>query len=416
MEFRRPRWSASTSRHQTVQEILARARSAKSAVYSWSRRRRTSIIWVTAVVLVVVVATSVTAGVLVYVKLDRNIKSFDPRGLTHARPPAAQADPAGRSPENVLVIGSDSRAGDNRRLGGGAGPVGRSDTTILLHVYADHQRAVGVWIPRDTLVDIPPCRLPNGSWSAARHNATFNSAFSAGLGREGNPACTQNTVEKLTGLRVDHTIVVDFAGFATMTEAVGGVEVCLPNDVYAGDINPNLHQRGKLVFAKGRQKVAGEKALDYVRVRHGIGDGSDIGRIKRQQAFVASLIETVRSRGLAPSTLLPLADAATKSLTVDPGLDSAARLVRFAMSMRRIDMRDITFVTVPWRFDGDRVALVQPDADKLWASLRTEEAGTNAGPNGEHPTATATPTRRPDVMSKDSRTADENICSKVSNG
>lgn len=400
-----------------VREILTRVGSVRSAVYSWSRRRRTSIIWVTAVVLVVALATSVTVGVIVYVRLDRNIKSFDPRGLTHARPPAvAKDDTSGGSPENILVIGSDSRSGDNRRLGGGEGPVGRSDTTIMFHVFADHTRAVGVWIPRDTLVDIPPCRLPDGSWSAARHDVTFNSAFSVGLGSAGNPACTQNTVEKLTGLRVDHTIVVDFSGFATMTEAVGGIEVCLPNDVYAGDINPNLGQRGKLIFAKGRQKVAGEKALDYVRVRHGIGDGSDIGRIRRQQAFVASLIETIRSRGLAPDNLVPLADAATRSLTVDPALGSAARLMSFAMSMRRISLSDITFVTVPWRFEGDRVALVQPDADKLWAGLRTEEARSNADSHGLRPTGTATPTRMPDVRSKDSRTADDSICSNVSNG
>jgi LCP family protein required for cell wall assembly len=396
-----------------MQRILARTRAIQFAVYSWSRRRRTSIIWVTAVVLVVVAAI-ITAGAIAYVRIDRNIKSFDPRGLTHTRPPAAKADTAGASPENILVIGSDSRAGDNRRLGGGTGPVGRSDTTILFHVSADHERAVGVWIPRDTLVDIPPCRHRDGSWSAVRHDVTFNSAFSDGGGPDGNPACTQNTVEKLTGLRIDHTIVVDFTGFATMTEAVGGVEVCLPNDVYAGDINPNLGQRGELVFTRGRQKVAGAKALDYVRVRHGIGDGSDIGRIKRQQAFVASLIETMRSRGLAPATLLPLADAATRSLTVDPGLSSAARLMSFARSMRKINLHDITFVTVPWRFQGDRVALVQPDADKLWAALRTEDAGRNADPDGER--STATPTRTPDVRSRDSRTADQNICSNTSNG
>ena len=365
--------------------------------------------------MLVVLAITATAGVSVYFRLDRNIESFDPRGLAHARP-RAQADTAGGSPENILVIGSDSRAGDNRRLGGGVGSVGRSDTTILFHVYGDRKRAVGVWIPRDTLVDIPPCRLPDGSWSAARHDLTFNSAFSVGGGPDGNPACTQNMVEKLTGLRVDHTIVIDFSGFATMTEAVGGVEVCLPNDVYAGDIDPNLDQRGELVFAKGRQKVAGEKALDYVRVRHGIGDGSDIGRIKRQQAFVASLIETVRSRGLAPATLLPLADAATRSLTVDPGLDSAARLMSFAMSMRRIRMQDITFVTVPWRFEGDRVALVRPDADELWAALRTKRPRRPSDPNGRRSTPTAAPTRAPDAMSKDSRTADDNICANVSNG
>ncbi|MFE3060878.1 LCP family protein, partial [Nocardia sp. NPDC059236] len=123
----------------------------------------------------------------------------------------------------------------------------------MLHVYGDSEHAVAVSFPRDALVDVPPCKLPDGNWSRTRHNAMFNAAFSVGQTKEGNPACTQNTVEKLTGLRVDHTVVVDFKGFSAVTEAVGGVPVCVPKDVYQNDLNPNRRSRGKLLFHAGEQ-------------------------------------------------------------------------------------------------------------------------------------------------------------------
>jgi LCP family protein required for cell wall assembly len=258
--------------------------------------------------------------------------------------------------------------------------VGRSDTAFLLHVYADHRHAIAVSIPRDTLVTVPPCKLPDGTWTKARPNTMFNAAYSVGQTPEGNPACTQNTVEQLTRLRVDHTVVVDFKGFAELTDVVGGVRVCLPQNVYENDLDPHLTAPGKLLFPKGEQTVSGRKALDYVRIRHGIGDGSDIGRIKRQQAFVASLLKEVKSKGLTPTRLLPLADAATKSLTVDPGLGSADKLISFAMSLKDIDLHNTEFVTLPWRYEGSRVAIVQPDADALWAALRSDRTidGENA--------------------------------------
>lgn len=301
-----------------------------------------------------------------YLNLTGQIDTFGADGISGDRPPAS---PNG---QNVLVIGSDTRSGANRKLGGGKGTVGRSDTVFLLHVYADHRHAVAVSIPRDSMVDIPACRTPSGEWTAPQHHVMFNGAFSVGETAEGNPACTQNTVEHLTGLRVDHTVVVDFSGFSALTSAVGGVPVCLPQDIYQQDLSPKRPTRGALVFAKGPQTVSGQRALDYVRIRHGIGDGSDIGRIKRQQAFIGSLIKKVKSQGLNPTTLLPLADAATDSMTVDPGLGSADRLLKFAMSMKNIDLRNTRFVTVPWRYEGARVAIVEPEAHALWAALKAD--------------------------------------------
>ncbi|MFF4948120.1 LCP family protein [Streptomyces chattanoogensis] len=302
----------------------------------------------------------------VYLKLNGNITTFGADGVSGDRPAA------GAGGSNVLVIGSDSRSGGNRRLGGGEGDVGRSDTAFLLHVYGDSRHAVAVSLPRDALVDTPPCKLPDGNWTAPQTDVMFNTAFSVGETARGNPACTQNTVEKLTGLRVDHTVVVDFQGFSKMTSAVGGVSVCLPQDVHQGDLNPNRGPQGEVIFRKGQQTVSGQKALDYVRLRHGIGDGSDMGRIKRQQAFVAGLIKKVKSEGVNPTTLLPLANAATESMTVDPGLDTADKLMSFAMSLKDIDLHNTKFVTLPWRYQGARVAVVHPQADALWAALRAD--------------------------------------------
>ncbi|MFE2374436.1 LCP family protein [Streptomyces sp. NPDC059398] len=327
-------------------------------------RSRTRLVLAIAVALLVLA----TAGAgWVYLRLNGNINSFSSDGISADRPTASTKG------QNVLVIGSDARTGGNSVLGGGdKNDVGRSDTAFVLHIYADHKHALAVSIPRDTLVTIPSCKLPDGSWTKPQPQTMFNAAYSVGQTAKGNPACTQNTVEKLTGLRIDHTVVVDFEGFSKLTGVVGGVQVCLPQNIYQRDLDPNRTTRGKLLFAKGEQSVSGQKALDYVRIRHGIGDGSDIGRIKRQQAFVSSLIKKVKDDGFTPTKLLPLADAATHSLTVDPGLSSADKLLSFVMSLKSIDLHNTKFVTIPWRYQGARVAIVEPDANALWSDLRAD--------------------------------------------
>ncbi|MFD8703726.1 LCP family protein [Kitasatospora sp. NPDC059648] len=348
--------------------------------------------WSAAGVLVLIAG----AGGAIYFKLNANIKSFDADAISTDRPPEAKADADGNKPVNVLLIGSDSRGGNNSDLGGGEDGGARSDTTILLHVYADHKHAVGISIPRNAMVQIPSCKLPNGKWTKGG-NDLFNAAFSTGGSDNGNPACTQNTVEKLTGIRVDHTIVVDFNGFAAMTKAVEGVDVCLPKPIYEGDINPNLHKKGNLVLPQGKQTVQGQQALDYVRLRHGIGDGSDIGRMKRQQAFMSSLATKMKKEGMSPTNLLPLADAATKSLTVDPGLDSADKLLSFGLSLKNIDMHDLKFVTAPWRYrtQDANIDLVQPDANKLWETLKADQTIDGQNATGQQPDAGASPSAAP---------------------
>ncbi|GAA2249697.1 MULTISPECIES: LCP family protein [Kitasatospora] len=357
------------------------------------RSKKKIVAWVAASSLVLLVAG---AGAL-YLKLNGNLSTFGQDGVSKDRPEAGAADANGNRPVNVLLIGSDSRGGSNKDLGGGGDAGARSDTTILLHIYADHKHAVGISFPRDALVTRPACKLPNGKWTKEENNVMFNSAFAVGDTDKGNPACTQNTVEKLTNLRVDHTMVVDFEGFAAMTSAIGGVTVCLPNAIYEGDLDPNLGHKGKQIFAKGEQTVEGQQALDYVRLRHGVGDGSDIGRMKRQQAFLSALIKDVKGKGMSPTNLLPLADAATKSLTVDEGLGTADKLLSFALSLKAIDLHDIKFITAPWKYEGARVALVHPDAEELFAALKADRTldgqdasgGASASPSADASTAPA---------------------------
>ncbi|QZL04498.1 LCP family protein [Streptomyces sp. BHT-5-2] len=355
-----------------------------------------------------------TSGIgWIFLKTAGDIPAFSADGISRSRPAAASRG------QNVLVIGSDGRTGGNRELGGGdRNDIGRSDTAFLLHVYADHRHALAVSIPRDTLVEIPPCKLPDGSWTTPRTDAMFNAAFSVGQSAKGNPACTQNTVEKLTGLRVDHTIVADFKGFARLTETIGGVPVCLPKDVYQRDLDPHRPTRGSLLFAKGEQTVSGQRALDYVRIRHGVGDGSDLGRIKRQQAFVAGLIKKVKSQGVTPTNLLPLAEAVTNSMTVDPGLGSADKLLTFAMSMKDIDLHDTKFVTLPWRYAGNRVAVVESDAQALFSALkadRTAGGEDTGGSAGKEPVTASSSPGDGDAVSG-ARSAADDPCSDLSYG
>ncbi|MFD4910534.1 LCP family protein [Kitasatospora purpeofusca] len=364
-----------------------------------SRRRR--VIRTVIGLAAVLVLTVAGAGAWFYHRLDTNISTFDAGGVATERPPAPVPTAPGASvPVNVLLLGSDTRNDGNDDLGGGDVGVGHSDTAILLHVYADRKHAVGVSIPRDTLVTVPSCRLPSGDWTKPRTNQMFNEAFTVGDSPKGNPACTQNTVEALSGLRIDHTIVVDFKGVAAMTDAINGVEVCVPNDVNSHNIK----------LRKGLQKIAGQPAVDYLRARYGFGDNSDIGRMKRQQAFLSAMIRKIQSQGFSLPTLLPLADAATRSLTVDEGLGTAMKLVDFAQSLQQIKLSDITFVTTPWQLSvvqKGRVDLVHPDVDTLWRLLREDRTldgqstglvpeGDTAGPSpaatdGATPAPAATP-------------------------
>ena len=294
-----------------------------------------------------------------YRTLNENLDVVDFAGLTNRPEKEAVAGP--REPLNVLVMGSDSRAGDNN-IDGLTSSGQRSDVTILLHLSADRQHAYGVSLPRDAMVQRPDCEKANGDTIPGGF-AIWNAAFSYG-----GPLCTVQQVEQLTGVLIDHFVVVDFGGFRGMVDAVGGVKICVPEEV--NDTHGNIHLKAGTRVAKGKE------ALDYVRVRANISSNGDIGRMKRQQVFIASMVNKVMSAGTLarPDRLLGFLKAATKSLTVDEGLGDLKKMADLGMEFRDIKLDEIKFITVPWEFwDEDPNRLVwTEDARELWRKIRRD--------------------------------------------
>jgi LCP family protein required for cell wall assembly len=318
----------------------------------------------TAIGVAVVVVGAVGVGWAAYEKLNANITSDDDAAAELARYEKERPTSLVRDAQNILLIGSDSRSGDGNRKYGRDSGTERSDTTILLHLAADRRSATAVSLPRDLMVDVPSCRRPDGTRTEPVF-AMFNSAFEVG-----GSACTIRTVEKLTNIRVDHHMVVDFHGFKDMVDAVDGVEVCLKE--------PIDDKAAKLKLPAGKVVLNGEQALGYVRVRKSIGDGSDTDRMDRQQRFLGALVNKVRSNDvlLNPTKLYPVLDAATSSLTTDPGLASLRGLYDLVRGMRNIATEHVQFLTVPrtpYVYNANRDQLVEPEAAKLFARLRSDE-------------------------------------------
>lgn len=276
-------------------------------------------------------------------------------------------------PINILVIGSDSREGENSDGSDVEGM--RSDTTMIAHVSGDRSRIDIVSIPRDSLVSVPSCRLDRAdkdrkTWEQS--SAKFNSAFSLG-GQTGDMglalACTINTIHQNTEVPIHEFIMVDFSGFKSMVNAVGAVEIYTDR--------PLKDKRSGLNLKQGWVKLNGDQALAYTRARHLQGtDGSDIQRIDRQQQFVGALIRKALSRDVltSPSALGGFMASVTASLMVSEGLDSGPEIVSLGWALRSIDPANIRFVTVPWADAGDKSSVVwTSEADKLWEQLRTDK-------------------------------------------
>ncbi|MGC5364630.1 LCP family protein [Streptomyces sp. DT24] len=310
-----------------------------------------------------VVLAAAGTGWWLYRKLDSNIKTdtgtaAELKVYEKERPKQVALDA-----ENILLIGSDTRSGDNREYGRDDGGSQRSDTTILLHIAADRKSATAVSIPRDLMAHIPSCHIKDGK-STRQQFAQFNSAFEMG-----GTACTIRTIEGMTGIRIDHYMVVDFNGFKDMVNAVDGVDVCLKKPINDDDAH--------LKLPAGRQKLNGEQALGYVRARKSIGDGSDTERMDRQQQFLGALVNKMQSNGvlLNPTRLFPVLDAATKSLTTDPGLNTLKDLYDLVRGMRDVPTDKVQFLTVPrkpYTQDPNRDELVEPDAGRLFKQLRED--------------------------------------------
>ncbi|MFE9595463.1 LCP family protein [Streptomyces sp. NPDC006294] len=311
------------------------------------------------------------AGWWFYRKLDGNITTDTTAAAELKTYEKERPTPVVAGAQNILLLGSDTRAGAGNSKYGRDENDGsqRSDTTILLHIAADRKSATAMSIPRDLVVTIPSCgKGDDGDGGGDRTKervAQFNWAF-----QFGGAACTIRTVEKFTGIRIDHHMVIDFRGFKDMVNAVDGVEVCLTEPIDDKD--------ARLKLPAGPQTLHGEEALGFVRARKTLGNGSDTARMERQQQFLGALVKKVQSNGvlLNPTRLYPVLEAATKSITTDPGLDSLRDLYDLTRSIRSIPTEKVQFLTVPRQphsADPNRDELVQPEAGQLFESLREDE-------------------------------------------
>ncbi len=326
--------------------------------------RRHPVVRAVAVSTVMVLLALGCSGYLVYRHLEGNVtvsNAFDQ--ITEPRP-SREVVEGPKEPLNVLVLGNDSRAG--QKAVAGSTP-GLSDTTILLHLSADRTRAYGVSVPRDLMVERPACTdKRTGEQVPAQGPVQWNDAFAVG-----GESCTIQQFEHMTGLRVDHFVVVNFAGFKNMVDALDGVPVCLPKEV-----NDPI---GRIYLPAGSYTVRGSQALDYVRVRHSIGttDTGDIGRMKRQQAFLAAMANKALSGSTLfnPKRLYDFLNAATQSLTTDPGLRKLTAMGSLANQVKGIGLDRVQFLSMPFEtYEPDPNRLqAAPEAKRLWRLLRKDE-------------------------------------------
>lgn len=355
---------------------------------------------------VAVVVFLASGAVATYARLQGNIHtvnidnlvSGDLGGPTAAATTPPPGDPSAGQSVNILLLGSDQRNGANGAIGGTDGIVGaRSDTAIVMHVSADRRRVDMVSIPRDSLVTIPACKMSNGRTTRPEQSAMFNSAFALGWDNGGDyasaAACAWRTVEANTGVHLDDYVIVDFAGFQRMVNAIGGVNICIPTAMIATKANLNLKP--------GQQVLNGEQALGFARARtgeEGLGNGSDINRIGNQQRLLSAMANQVLSQDVLtnPAKILSFLDAATSSLTTDMSISDATGI---AYSLRSIRPADVTFMTTPWMpAPTDRNRVVWTAAAKtVWQRMAADEpivqgAATPAGPGAGGSAASTAPT------------------------
>ncbi|MFI6555517.1 LCP family protein [Streptomyces griseus] len=348
----------------------AQGRSSRRAPKSGKRR---VLRWSASVLAVLILATA-GAGYVYYEYLNSNIKKED---LTLGDKQMAdhKANAAGQTPLNILLIGSDARDSEaNQKLGGaketfGAPPL--ADVQMLLHLSADRSNLSVISMPRDTMLKMPKCTAPDGEVFPA---STGDVQTNESLGR-GGPGCTVATWYELTGIRIDHFMMIDFAGVVSMADAIGGVPVC---------VDANIHSRSRdgkgsgLKLEKGTTSIQGEQALQWLRTRYGFEDNTDLGRAKAQHQYMNSMVRQLRkgTKLSDPAKLMNLAEAATNALTVDKGLDTVKKLYDLAEEFKKVPTKRITMSTMPNVYgtgvNNGRVYPKAGDAEQLFRMVRDD--------------------------------------------
>ncbi|WP_233571547.1 LCP family protein [Cellulomonas triticagri] len=344
-------------------------------------RRSHAVLRGVALTVVTVLCFGASGAAALYVQLNSNISSIDASDLIRDLPePAASAtgpadpnDPNAGQAVNILLMGSDERDGENEAIGGHVDGM-RSDTTIVAHISADRSRVELISIPRDSLVRIPSCTMSDGSTTSPQSRAMFNSAFALGADRGGDiasaAACTVNTVMENTGVPIHHFVVVDFAGFTKMVDAIGGVSMCIPNDIDS--------PKAALTLSAGQQTLNGTQALGFARARTGVGvgDGSDTNRLGRQQQLLAAMVEELLGKNMLTDVtqLIRFLDSATESLSIDSGFSSITDMAGLAYSLRSVSLGNVSFMTIPFAAaasDRNRVEWTS-EADTIWANVAAD--------------------------------------------
>ncbi|WP_420707718.1 LCP family protein [Streptomyces sp. NRRL F-5135] len=337
-----------------------------------SRRPLRVLRWASAVLALLILGTAGAA--YVYIRhLNGNLRSGErSNGASGVNKPVANS--AGQTPLNILLLGSDSRAkAENVKLGGSRDTADNpplADVQMLLHVSADRKNASVVSIPRDTRVDIPECEDARTGEVFPETNTIINETLA-----RGGPGCTLSTWEKLTGVYIDHWMTIDFSGVVKMADAIGGVEVCVKDNIWDRPL-PGVPGGSGLKLTKGSHQIQGEQALQWLRTRHAFY--SDLGRAKAQHMYLNSMLRELKSQSVFTDTprLTGLAEAATESLEVSEEIGTVNKLFDLAMQLKDVPTNRITMTTMPTVADPqDPNHLVEAeDAGTMWAMLRDDVA------------------------------------------
>jgi LCP family protein required for cell wall assembly len=315
--------------------------------------------------------------------IDQLIGSDDrptERATTSAEPDPL--DPFGGRAVNILITAIDSREGENRDAVGDSMDTLSNDVNMIAHISADRERVDVMAIPRDTMVAMPACTRADGSQTDASNREQINTAFALGSSsnaqnKSEGAACVFKTIESVTTIPLDSVILVDFAGFASVVDALGGVDVCTPEGLTS--------KKAHLSLEPGSHHLDGLTALQYARTRdprtfdgRSLSDGSDIQRISHQQQLIATVINEVLASGNLKSInkLNTTASAITKSLYVGSELGSVVGMAGLAYSLRDIKLENISLFTVPWApdsIDANRVKLASWGTDSRFGGLNAAE-------------------------------------------
>jgi LCP family protein required for cell wall assembly len=346
-----------------------------------------------AVVLVSAISVGTIAVWSVTSSANAGVELRDSHGKKIAPPPSIDAIEGG---VNLLLAGTDTRSGQggqfsNRADQRASSGAGNNDVTMLLHISADHTSATVVSFPRDLMVPMPACPRDGGGTVGATSSAMFNTALS-----RGGLNCVVLTVEQMTGLEIPFAAEITFDGVIGMSDAVGGVTVCVASAI--NDPYVNLH------LPAGTATLEGAQALAFVRSRHGVGDGSDLGRISNQQVFLSALSRKLSSGGVLsnPLQLYSIAKTAASNMTLNSFLANPTTMVSIALALKDIGLGNVVFLQYPTASDPanpNRVVPIASSANILNAALVADKPIQLSGKVGRaaelDPNATTAPTPTP---------------------